>query len=129
MGANNGNNSPKLHYDFAKCPAYCCSYEQIGVNRRDVKRLAKHFGIDEETAERRFTKIKDGEIVLRHQKDEIYGSVCMFLDTQARRCTIYTARPGVCHDYPAAARCGYYEFLRWERTHQGDPEFIPLKMC
>ena len=129
MGANNGNNSPKLHYDCSKCPAYCCSYEQIGVNRRDVKRLAKHFGIDEETAERRFTKIKEGEIVLRHQKDEIYGSVCMFLDTKARRCTIYTARPGVCHDYPDAVRCGYYEFLRWERTHQGDPEFIPLKMC
>ena len=61
------------HYDCSKCPAYCCSYEHIGVSSRDIKRLAKHFGIDAETAAARFTKkTKDGP-VLRHQKDEIYG--------------------------------------------------------
>ena len=118
----------KLQYDCSKCPAYCCSYDRIVVTKRDVNRLAKHFDIDPETALRRFTKIAEGEQVLRHQKDEIYGSVCMFLDTKTRRCTIYEARPGVCHDYPTRARCGYYEFLRWERTFQGDPDFIPLRM-
>ena len=127
MAANNGNNSPKIHYDCLKCPAYCCSYERISVNGRDLNRLAKHFGIDAETATERFTKIREGEVVLRHQKDDIYGSVCMFLDTKTRRCTIYEARPGVCHEYPDRPRCGYYEFLRWERRHQGDKDFIPLK--
>jgi len=126
MSSNNGA-TPKLSYDCAKCPAYCCSYETIGVNRRDVKRLARHFDVDVETAERRFTKMKDGERVLRHQKDAIYGSVCMFLDKKTRRCTIYEARPAVCHEYPDRARCGYYDFLRWERTFQQDPEFVPLK--
>ena len=117
----------KLQYDCSKCPAYCCSYDRIVVTKRDVNRLAKHFDIDPETALRRFTKIAEGEQVLRHQKDEIYGRICMFLDLKTRRCTVYEARPGVCHEYPDRPRCGYYEFLRWERRHQDDPEFIPSK--
>ena len=115
------------NYDCSKCPAYCCSYERIIVSKRDLKRLAKHFDIDPEIARKRFTKIRDGEQVLRHQKDKIYGSVCMFLDTDTRRCTIYDARPGVCHDYPETPRCGYYDFLRWERNQQQDEGFVPLK--
>lgn len=117
---------PKLAYDCSKCPAYCCSYERIIVGKRDLNRLAKHFGIDVETARRRFTKITADEQVLRHQKDKIYGSVCMFLDAKTRRCTIYEARPGVCHEYPDRPRCGYYDFLKWERNHQEDEDFIPL---
>ena len=113
-------------YDCLKCPAYCCTYDRIIVGKRDLARLAKHFGIDDEVAERRFTKVVEGERVLRHQKDPIFGSACMFLDAKTRRCTIYEARPGVCHEYPDKPRCGYYEFLRWERTHQDDDEFIPL---
>jgi uncharacterized protein len=117
--------SPKVFYDCSKCPAYCCSYERIDIQMSDVRRLAKHFDIDVETARRRFTKVRAGDLCLRHQKDKIFGSVCMFLDTKTRRCTIYHARPGVCRQYPDTPRCGYYEFLRWERTHQDDPDFIP----
>lgn len=117
----------KPSYDCLKCPAYCCSYERIIVETADLKRLARHFDIDVETARRRFTKIRSGEQVLRHQQDKVYGSVCMFLDTKTRRCTIYEARPGVCHEYPDRPRCGYYDFLKWEREFQEDPAFIPLK--
>jgi Fe-S-cluster containining protein len=113
-------------YDCTKCPAYCCSYTRIIVNKRDLNRLAKHFDVDVEVAKKRFTKVVEGEQVLRHQKDKIYGSVCMFLDTKERRCTIYNARPGVCHEYPDFKRCGYYDFLKWERTQQDDETFIPL---
>lgn len=119
--------APKKSYDCLKCPAYCCSYDRIIVNGRDLNRLARHFGIDAETARRRFTKEVEGEQVLRHQKDKIYGSICMFIDTKTRRCTIYDGRPGVCHEYPAYSRCGYYDFLKWERRQQEDPNFIPLK--
>ena len=118
---------PKLQYDCAKCPAYCCSYDRIVVEKRDLNRLAKHFNVDVETAAKRFTKTVEGEQVLRHQKDEIFGTICMFLDLKTRRCTIYEARPGVCHEYPDSARCGYYDFLKWERRHQEDPEFVPMK--
>jgi Fe-S-cluster containining protein len=125
--ASKSNGTPKLHYDCAKCPAYCCSYDEIVVEKRDLARLAKHFGLDVETAKQRFTKTCNGDQVLRHQKDDIYGSVCMFLDRTTRRCTVYEARPGVCHEYPDQPRCGYYEFLRWERSHQGDDDFVPLQ--
>jgi Fe-S-cluster containining protein len=114
-------------YDCAKCPAYCCSYDRIVVTKRDVKRLAKHFELDFDTALLRFTKVVEGEQVLRHQKDPFYGTVCTFLDPHTRRCTIYDARPAVCHEYPDHPRCGYFDFLKFERRHQGDPDFVPLK--
>lgn len=126
--SDNGNGKvARPSYDCSRCPAYCCSYEQIGVKRSDIKRLAKHFGIDADTAEERFTKIRNGERVLRHRQDAIYGSACMFLDPKTRRCTVYESRPAVCHEYPDKPRCGYYDFLKWERTHQDDPDFIPLQ--
>jgi Fe-S-cluster containining protein len=125
--SENGSNKPKLLYDCTKCPAYCCSYEAIVVDKRDLNRLAKHFDLDVEVARKRFTKTVEGEQVLRHQKDKVFGSICMFFDVQARRCTVYEARPGVCHEYPDSPHCGYYDFLKWERVHQGDDKFIPMK--
>lgn len=118
---------PQPSYDCLKCPAYCCSYDRILVENRDLRRLARHFGLELETARKRFTKVREGEQVLRHQKDRVYGSVCMFLDRDTRRCTIYDARPEVCKEYPDRPRCGYYDFLAWERRFQEDEEFIPLE--
>jgi len=128
MATDDTTPARKLSYDCLKCPAYCCSYERIIVEKKDLTRLARHFGVDVETARKRFTKIKEKEQVLRHQKDKIYGSVCMFLDLKTRNCTIYDARPGVCHEYPAQNRCGYYDFLKWERKHQEDDTFVPLTL-
>lgn len=119
--------APKQRYDCAKCPAYCCSYELIAVTPRDIRRLAAHFEMTEEQAEKKFTKIREGVRVLRHRKDEIYGSTCMNLDPVTRRCGVYVARPTVCRQYPEINRCGYYEFLSWERKHQGNDDFIPLQ--
>ena len=115
-------------YSCAKCPAYCCSYPEIEITRRDLARLAKHFGLTFEQAEERFTKYdaKEGARLLRHRKDSVFDTVCMFLDQKTRRCGAYDARPGVCRDYPDSPRCGYYEFLKFERAHQGDDKFIAL---
>ena len=121
--------TPRVRYDCSRCPGYCCSYPRIEVKAADVKRLAKHFDLTVEQAERRFTRLYKAEggaeRILRHQKDEIYGTVCRFFDTEERRCTIYTARPAVCRQYPNGSRCGYYEFIQFERKHQDDPNFIP----
>ncbi|HVR42502.1 MAG TPA: YkgJ family cysteine cluster protein [Thermoanaerobaculia bacterium] len=115
-------------YDCLKCPAYCCSYERIDVTRRDLSRLARHFGISDDDAERRFTKQVEGHRALRHQKDQIFGSICTFFDRETRRCTVYEARPNVCRSYPDGRSCGYYDFLTWEREHQDDPDFIPYEL-
>jgi Fe-S-cluster containining protein len=126
MKRSNGNGRAlRVLYDCDKCPAYCCSYDRINVTKTDIKRLARHFGLTVEKTLARYTKIAYGERVLRHQKDHIFDSVCQFLDTDSRRCTIYDARPTVCRQFPEGRRCGYYDFLAWERDRQDDPEFIP----
>lgn len=115
----------RVLFNCLKCPAYCCSYDRIEVTNRDIKRLARHFQLTYEQAEKKYTKIAYNERVLRHRKDHIFKSVCQFLDQEKRRCTIYEARPGVCREYPDSLRCGYYDFLASERRRQDDEEFIP----
>ena len=118
----------KQTYSCDKCPGYCCSYPEIEVTPRDIERLAKRFGLDYRDAEERFTKDdgKEQARLLRHKKDKVFDSVCTFFDQDQRRCAVYESRPGVCRSYPDSPRCGYYEFLRFERAHQDDPEFIAL---
>jgi Fe-S-cluster containining protein len=124
---NGKTNGRKLRvlYNCARCPAYCCSYDRIEVTKRDLLRIAKHFGLSYRQAEKRYTKSAKGDRVLRHRKDHIFKQVCGFLDQETRRCTIYNARPAVCREYPDTRRCGYYDFLASERRRQCDPEFIP----
>jgi Fe-S-cluster containining protein len=116
----------KTSYDCSKCPAYCCSYPEIEVSKADIARLARHFGLSEGEASERYTKLQREENVriLRHREDEHFTSVCMFLDRKERRCTVYEARPHTCRSYPYGARCGYYEFLKFEREHQADEGFV-----
>jgi uncharacterized protein len=120
--------SKKIDYDCSKCPGYCCSYPLIEVNKKDIARLAKHFSLDYDTAEERFTKYDESEKVrgLRHQEDKYFGRVCRFFDTRKRQCTVYEARPGTCRDYPHTKSCGYYTFLQFERDLQDDQKFIAM---
>jgi uncharacterized protein len=116
----------RVKYSCMKCPAYCCTYAEIEVTERDITRLARHLNIDYAVAEARFTKKKPGEELrmLRHRRDSVFESACMLLDQEKRRCTVYEARPAVCRAYPDTSRCGYYDFLKFEREQQGDAEFI-----
>ena len=114
-------------YDCSKCPGYCCSYDYIIVTKRDVKRLGKRFDLTPEKAEKKFTKMVKGYgRVLKHRKDTIYKSTCRFFHPTKRQCTVYEHRPNVCREYPDGRRCGYFDFLSWERKHQQDETFIPL---
>ena len=112
-------------YDCLKCPGYCCSYPVIVVSRFDLARIARHFGMTDEEAERRFTTTKYGyRRIMRRKKDTHFGRICRFFDIKARRCTIYEARPRVCRSFPGEGRCGYYDFLRFERNGQNDPDYV-----
>jgi Fe-S-cluster containining protein len=121
--------APKPRYDCSKCPGYCCSYSRIAIRDFDIQRLARHFGISVTAARARFTyRYQTRELdeqLLRHRKDHVFKSTCMFFDQEQRRCTVYAARPSVCRIYPEDRSCGYYEFLKFERIQQGDEEFIP----
>jgi Fe-S-cluster containining protein len=113
-------------YNCAKCPGYCCSYPLIQLTKRDVERLAKHFGLEFEEARKKFTKVEAGAKYAMRRKDDVhFGRICRFFDTEARRCTVYKARPEICRGYPGG-RCGYYDFLSAERNSQNDPDHIAL---
>ena len=118
----------RAYYHCDKCPAFCCTYSEIEVTARDIERLARRFSLTAAQAEERFTKpdAKGKVRILRHRKDKVFDSTCMFLDQDKRRCTVYEARPGVCRKYPDSSRCGYYDFLRFEREQQGDPDLVAL---
>jgi uncharacterized protein len=118
----------RVKYDCGKCPAWCCTYDEIEVTPRDIERLARRFGIGFAAARERFTKDKDktGARILRHRRDRHFETACMFLDQGERRCTVYEARPAVCRKYPDSPRCGYYDFLVFEREQQGDDEMIAV---
>jgi Fe-S-cluster containining protein len=120
------DDQPRVYFDCNKCPAFCCSiYERVGVTKRDINRLAKHFRVSPEEAERRCTVDYDGERVLKRVKDVIFEKTCAFLDQKTRGCTIYHARPEVCRSYPNRSRCAYYDLLRFERIQQGDENVVP----
>jgi uncharacterized protein len=121
------DDQPRTYFDCTKCPAFCCSiYERVQVTKRDITRLAKHFGVTFEVARRRFTKQWEDERVLKRVKDTIFPETCMFLDQEKRGCTIYHARPAVCREYPDRVRCPYYDVLQFERRQQADDTVIPL---
>lgn len=116
----------KVRYNCAKCPGWCCTYDEIEVSKYDIERLARRFEMDFKTAEQRFTKLKGASILLRHKRDSIFDTACMFLDQEKRRCTVYEHRPRVCRSYPNGNKCGYYDFLRFEREQQGDEEIVAM---
>lgn len=120
-------NGKPLNYDCTKCPAYCCAiYERVQVTKRDINRLARHFGVPYEVALTRYTRMYNAERVLRRRADPVLQQACMFLHPETRRCRIYAARPAACREYPDADRCVYYDMLEFERGQQDDEKVLPL---
>jgi len=112
-------------YNCSNCPGYCCSYPLIELTKKDVERLAAHFGLGVRAAKAKFTKEQHGvKYAMRRKKDEHFGRICQFFDTEKRCCSIYKARPSVCRAFPGGGRCGYYDFLMFERRAQEDDEFV-----
>jgi uncharacterized protein len=100
----------------------------VQVTKRDIDRLARYFKIDVDKTIKRYTKIYNGERVLRRKKDPILGQTCIFHDLDKRVCGIYEGRPHVCRVWPSHGdgSCVYYNLLQFERTQQGDDHIVPL---
>ena len=119
----------KPKFDCLNCIGICCSvYDQIETTARDVNRLAQYFGVNIETAFRRYTKVKNGVRMLRRKRDPLLGQTCIFHDLARRVCGIYEGRPEVCRVWPThgSGRCVYYDVLQFERRQQGEHGVIPL---
>ena len=116
-----------IFYNCNRCPAYCCSYPRIPVQPSDIERLAQHFGL---TARDGRAEVYQERRGARRSGDAPPAGQGLRHDLplpgpETRRCTVYEARPDICRVYPATARCGYYDFLSFERRAQEDPEFVP----
>jgi Fe-S-cluster containining protein len=112
-------------YDCTKCPGYCCSYPAIIVTKRDSERMAKYFGMTVEAMEKKYIRSAYGfSRIMKRKKDKYFNKICQFFDTEARRCTIYEARPAGCREYPGKGSCGYYDFLTFERDAQNDKNYV-----
>jgi len=129
MAQKKAKSEQKLQYDCTNCLAYCCSiYECVVPNRRDLKRLAKHFGLTVEEFLAQHTDDYRGARILKRKPDPILGECCAYLDTTTRGCMVYNARPQSCRDYPShsTGRCAYYDVLQYEREAQNDSLVTPL---
>lgn len=121
-------------YDCSDCPAICCTaYEGVSVDDRDAARLAAHLGMPADAFAAAYLRRLEGSTVLRRKPDRLSGNggCCAFLDAEARRCTVYDARPAVCRDFPAkrareGGRCAYYDLLVYVRRESGDEGRVPL---
>jgi uncharacterized protein len=119
----------KAKFDCLNCMGICCSvYDHVQVSKRDLLRLSKYFGLSTEAALRKFTRVSEGERVLKRKRDPLLGRTCTFFDLKKRVCGIYEARPAVCRDWPTHGdgSCVYYDVLEFERTQQGVPDVLPL---
>lgn len=89
-------------YDCDKCPAYCCGYPIIEASKKDIRRLARHFGLDYDAAREKFTEKENNRVrKMRQRPDKKLGApLCIFLNQKTRRCSVYHARPQICRDHP-----------------------------
>lgn len=89
------------------CPGYCC-YRLPGatlyLDATDIHRMAHHFGISDGEVRSLYLENKN---TFKTRED---GS-CLFLanDRMCKRCTIHTARPRQCREFPYDKPCPYLE--------------------
>lgn len=87
------------------CPAYCC-YKLPGstlyIDAEDINRIARYFRLTDGEVRKRYIQDKN---TFRTRPD---GS-CIFLTNGVfcKRCSIHTARPRQCMDFPYNSPCPY----------------------
>jgi Fe-S-cluster containining protein len=83
--------------DCTQC-ANCCRVTEVGINQRDVEKLAKFIGVSEDEFRRQFTARDDaGAMILKRGEGG-----CVFLE--GNLCSVYEARPQNCANFPHVVR-------------------------
>lgn len=89
------------------CPSYCC-YRLPGaylfVVAHDINRLARYFDITDGEVRKKYL---EGKNTFKVKGD----SSCIFLSDGklSKRCSVHTARPDQCRDFPYNDSCPYLE--------------------
>jgi Fe-S-cluster containining protein len=67
------------------------------VNKEEITQLAALVGIDDiETFRDKYVR----KVGIRESLREYADGACVFFDTEARKCTVYEARPRQCRTWP-----------------------------
>lgn len=87
-----------LRFQCSQC-GDCCTGAPgyVWVNKEEIKRLAQAVGIpDIETFREKYVR----KVGVRESLREYGNGDCVFFDTEARKCTVYEARPRQCRTWP-----------------------------
>jgi Fe-S-cluster containining protein len=83
--------------DCTQC-ANCCRVTEVGIEQRDIEKLAKFIGVSEPEFRKQYTA-RDAEGALILKKN---ASGCVFLE--GNLCSVYEARPHNCVNFPHVVR-------------------------
>ncbi len=86
-----------LRFQCTQC-GDCCTGTPgyVWVNKEEISALADQVGEDVD----RFEHLYVRKVGIRKSLKEFPNGDCVFFDSQARRCTVYQARPRQCRTWP-----------------------------
>jgi uncharacterized protein len=86
-----------LSFQCTQCGDCCTgSPGYVWVANDEIAALAKHLAISVDEFERQFVR----KVGVRKSLIEYENGDCVFFDNQARKCTVYEARPKQCRTWP-----------------------------
>ncbi len=76
----------------------CCTGAPgyVWVTNDEIAQLASTIGLDADTFERKYVR----KVGVRKSLVEFPNGDCVFFDSEARKCTVYNARPRQCRTWP-----------------------------
>ena len=86
-----------LKFECTQC-GDCCTGAPgyVWVNQEEIEALAQRLGVDVAEFERKYVR----QVGVRRSLIEFDNGDCVFFDPNARKCTVYDARPRQCKTWP-----------------------------
>ena len=86
-----------LRFQCTQC-GDCCTGAPgyVWVNKEEIEALARRLGTSVADFERKYVR----QVGIRKSLIEYENGDCVFFDPQARKCTVYEARPAQCRTWP-----------------------------
>jgi Fe-S-cluster containining protein len=86
-----------LRFECTQC-GDCCTGAPgyVWVNKEEIHQIAELVGMSLEAFEAKYVR----KVGVRKSLIEYENGDCVFFDTQARKCTVYEARPRQCRTWP-----------------------------
>lgn len=89
--------SAGLKFQCTQC-GDCCTGAPgfVWVNQEEIDAIAKNVGMEVDEFERKYVR----RVGIRRSLVEFSNGDCVFFDTDARKCSVYDARPRQCRTWP-----------------------------